>query len=95
MHRLTRAALSSQPQHEYDVSDERRFAGDQARAVSILKSDWAVFSSTWRSTPLRRSAHSQATHAGRPMERRRIQAVAELPVRSRLAEGLFWALKGT
>ncbi|HZF19718.1 MAG TPA: UDP-N-acetylmuramate--alanine ligase, partial [Burkholderiales bacterium] len=24
----------------YDVSDERRFAGDQARAVSVLKVDW-------------------------------------------------------
>jgi hypothetical protein len=63
----------------YDVSDERRFAGDQARAVSILRVDW-------QGVPLNLAIYTlkeergvlKATHAGRPIERAGIQAVAQL-----------------
>jgi len=63
----------------YDISDERRFAGDQARAVSVLKVDW-------RGIPLNLAIYTlkeergilKATHAGRPIERAGIQAVTQL-----------------
>lgn len=63
----------------YDVSDERRFAGDQARAVSILKMEW-------RDIPINLAIYTlkeergilKATFAGRPIERAGIQAVAQL-----------------
>src|SRR5262245_9845842 len=63
----------------YDVSDERRFAGDQARAVSILRVDW-------QGVPLNLAIYTlkeergilKATFAGRPIERAGIQAVAQL-----------------
>jgi hypothetical protein len=63
----------------YDISDERRFAGDQARAVSILRVDW-------QGVPLNLAIYTlkeergilKATHAGRPIERAGIQAVAQL-----------------
>ena len=63
----------------YDVSDERRFAGDQARAVSVLKVDW-------QGVPLNLAIYTlkeergtlKATWAGRPIERAGIQAVTEL-----------------
>ena len=63
----------------YDVSDERRFAGDQARAVSVLKVDW-------RGVPINLAIYTlkeergtlRATLAGRPIERAGIQAVAQL-----------------
>jgi hypothetical protein len=64
---------------EYDISDERRFAGDQARAVSVLKVDW-------RGVPINLAIYTlkeergtlRATFAGRPIERAGIQAVAQL-----------------
>jgi len=63
----------------YDISDERRFAGDQARAVSILRVDW-------QGVPLNLAIYTlkeergilKATLAGRPIERAGIQAVAQL-----------------
>jgi hypothetical protein len=63
----------------YDVSDERRFAGDQARAVSVLKLDW-------QGVPLNLAIYTlkeergtlKATWAGRPIERAGIQAVTQL-----------------
>jgi len=63
----------------YDISDERRFAGDQARAVSILRVDW-------QGVPINLAIYTlkeergvlKATLAGRPIERAGIQAVAEL-----------------
>ena len=64
---------------EYDISDERRFAGDQARAVSVLKVDW-------RGVPINLAIYTlkeergtlRATLAGRPIERAGIQAVTQL-----------------
>ena len=63
----------------YDISDERRFAGDQARAVSILRVEW-------QGVPLNLAIYTlkeergilKATLAGRPIERAGIQAVAQL-----------------
>jgi len=63
----------------YDVADERRFAGDRARAVSVLKVDW-------RGVPINLAIYTlkeergvlKATLAGRPIERAGIQAVAQL-----------------
>jgi hypothetical protein len=63
----------------YDVSDERRFAGGQTRAVSVLKVDW-------RGVPINLAIYTlkeergtlRATLAGRPIERAGIQAVAQL-----------------
>ncbi|HXZ54889.1 MAG TPA: hypothetical protein VEH03_05475 [Burkholderiales bacterium] len=63
----------------YDVSDERRFAGDQARAVSVLKVEW-------EGVPLNLAIYTlkeergilKATSAGRRIERAGIQAVAQL-----------------
>lgn len=63
----------------YDISDERRFAGDQARAVSVLKVEW-------RGVPINLAIYTlkeergtlRATLAGRPIERAGIQAVAQL-----------------
>lgn len=63
----------------YDISDERRFAGDQARAVSVLKVDW-------RGVPVNLGIYTlkeergilKATLAGRPIERAGIQAVTQL-----------------
>jgi hypothetical protein len=63
----------------YAISDQRHFAGDQARAVSVLKLDW-------QGVPLNLAIYSlkeergtlKATWAGRPIERAGIQAVAHL-----------------
>jgi hypothetical protein len=63
----------------YDISDERRFAGDQSRAVSVLKVDW-------EGVPLNLAIYTlkeergilKATSAGRRIERAGIQAVIEL-----------------
>ena len=63
----------------YDISDERHFTGDQARAVSVLKVDWY-------GVPLNLAIYTlkeergilKATPAGRPIERAGIQAVAQL-----------------
>ena len=63
----------------YDISDERRFAGDQARAVSVLKVDL-------RGVPVNLAIYTlkeergilKATLAGRPIERAGIPAVTQL-----------------
>jgi hypothetical protein len=63
----------------YDISDERCFAGDQARAVSVLKLDWY-------GVPVNLAIYTlkdergilKNTLAGRPIERAGIQAVAQL-----------------
>ena len=63
----------------YEVFQQRHFAGDQPRAVSVLKLDWkgialnvAVYGSNDERGMLR------TTPVGRPMERAGIQAVAQL-----------------
>jgi len=79
----------------YDVSDERRFAGDQARAVSVLKLDW-------QGVPLNLAIYTlkeergilKATPTGRPIERAGIQAVAQLLSGPENAEpGANWAME--
>ena len=63
----------------YAISDERRFAGDQVRAVSVLKVDW-------QGVPVNLAIYTlkeergivKATLAGRPIERAGIQAVTQL-----------------
>ena len=63
----------------YDISDERHFAGDQARAVSVLRVDW-------HGVPLNLAIYTlkeergilKASPAGRPIERAGIQAVTQL-----------------
>lgn len=63
----------------YEVTLQRRFAGDRERAVSVLKLDWegillnvAVYSANDERGTLK------ATPAGRPIERAGIQAVTQL-----------------
>ena len=64
---------------EYDISDQRHYAGDQARAVSVLKVDW-------QGVPVNLAIYSlkeergtlKTTLAGRPIERAGIQAVTQL-----------------
>ena len=63
----------------YDISDQRHFAGDQARAVSILKLEWqgapvnlAIYTANDERGSLKTSV------AGRPLERAGIQAVSQL-----------------
>ena len=79
----------------YDVSDERRFAGDQARAVSVLKLDW-------QGVPVNLAIYTlkeergilKATPTGRPIERAGIQAVAQLLSGPENAESdPAWAVK--
>jgi hypothetical protein len=63
----------------YAISDQRHFAGDQVRAVSVLKLDW-------RGVPVNVAIHAlkderstlKTTFAGRPIERAGIQAVTQL-----------------
>src|SRR5258708_40250437 len=63
----------------YDISDQRHYAGDQARAVCVLKLDW-------QGVPVNLAIYSlkeergtlKATLAGRPIERAGIQAVPHL-----------------
>jgi hypothetical protein len=63
----------------YDVSDERRFAGDQGRAVSILKVDWQGVALNLAIYTLKEERGIlKATPAGRPIERAGIQAVSQL-----------------
>lgn len=63
----------------YDITDQRCFAGDQGRAVSVLKLDWqgsplnlAIFTLNEERVALK------ATSSGRPIERAGIDAVAQL-----------------
>ena len=63
----------------YDISDERRFAGDQARAVSVLKVDWQGIALNLAIYTLKEERGVlKATLAGRPIERAGIQAVTQL-----------------
>jgi hypothetical protein len=63
----------------YDISDQRHFAGDQERAVSVLKVDW-------QGVPVNLAIYTlkeergilRTTLAGRPIERAGIQAVTQL-----------------
>ncbi|HYT15814.1 MAG TPA: UDP-N-acetylmuramate--alanine ligase [Burkholderiales bacterium] len=63
----------------YDISDQRCFAGDQTRAVSVLRVEW-------RDVPINLAIYSlndergklKTSFAGRPMERAGIQAVSLL-----------------
>lgn len=63
----------------YEVTLQRRFAGDRERAVSVLKLDWggiplnvAVYSANDERGTLK------TTPAGRPMERAGIQSVTQI-----------------
>ena len=63
----------------YEATQQRRFAGDRERAVSVLKLDWegvplnvAVYSANDERGTLK------TTPAGRPIERAGIRAVAQL-----------------
>lgn len=64
----------------YDILDQRHFAGDQARSISILKLEWqrgvpvslAVYPANDERGSLKTSA------AGRPIQRAGIQAVSQL-----------------
>lgn len=63
----------------YDISDQRHFAGDQARAVSVLKFEWqgmpvnlAIYTLNDERGTVRTS------YAGRPLERAGIQALTQL-----------------
>ncbi len=63
----------------YDISDQRHFAGDQARAVSVLKFEW-------QSMPVNLAIYTlndergtvRTSYAGRPLERAGIQALTQL-----------------
>ena len=63
----------------YEVTQQRHFAGDRERAVSVLKLDW-------EGIPLNVALHAandergtlRSTLVGRPIERAGIQAVAQL-----------------
>lgn len=63
----------------YDTFDYRHFAGDQARAVSVLKLEWqgipvnlAIYA------PKDERAAVRTSMAGRPLDRAGIQAVSQL-----------------
>jgi len=63
----------------YDIADERRFAGDQSRAVSVLKVDWQGIPVNLAIYTLKEERGVlKATLAGRPIERASIQAVTHL-----------------
>jgi hypothetical protein len=63
----------------YDISDERRFAGYQARAVSVLKVDLQGVPVNLAIYTLKEERGTlKATLAGRPIERAGIQAVTQL-----------------
>lgn len=63
----------------YDVLQQRHFAGDQARAVSVLQLEWAgvrVNLAIYSANDERGTV--KTSFAGRPVERAGIQAVAQL-----------------
>src|SRR5882672_11115845 len=63
----------------YDVSDHRHFAGDQARAVPVLKLDWQGVAVNLAIYTLKEERGTlRTTLAGRPIERAGIQAVTQL-----------------
>jgi hypothetical protein len=64
---------------EYDISDQRHYAGDQARAVSVLKLDWQGVPVNLAIYGLKEERGTlKTTLAGRPIERAGIQAVTQL-----------------
>jgi hypothetical protein len=63
----------------YDISDQRRFAGDQVRAVSVLKLDWQGVPVNLAIYTLKEERGAvKTTFSGRPIERAGIQAVVQL-----------------
>jgi len=63
----------------YDISDQRHFAGDQARAVSVLKLEWQGVPVNLAIYTLKEERGTlKTTLAGRPIERAGIQAVTQL-----------------
>ncbi|HMH18854.1 MAG TPA: hypothetical protein VK572_11995 [Burkholderiales bacterium] len=63
----------------YDISDQRRFAGDQVRAVSVLKLDWQGVPVNLAIYTLKEERGAvRTTFSGRPIERAGIQAVVQL-----------------
>jgi hypothetical protein len=63
----------------YDISDQRHFAGDHARAVSVLKLDWQGVPINLAIYTLKEERGTlKTTPAGRPIERAGIQAVTQL-----------------
>jgi len=63
----------------YDISDQRHFAGDQARAVSVLKVDWQGVPVNLAIYTLKEERGTvRTTLAGRPIERAGIQVVTQL-----------------
>jgi len=63
----------------YDISDERHFAGDQARAVTVLKLEWRGVSMKLAIYTLKEERGTlKTTLLGRPIERAGLQAVSQL-----------------
>jgi len=63
----------------YDISDERHFAGDQARAVTVLKLEWHGVSMNLAIYTLKEERGTlRTTLLGRPIERAGLQAVSQL-----------------
>lgn len=63
----------------YEASQKRRFAGDQARAVSVLKLDWDGVTANVAIFTLNDERGTVKTSlAGRPMDRAALPAVARL-----------------
>jgi len=63
----------------YDISDERHFAGDQARAVTVLKLEWRGVSMKLAIYTLKEERGTlRTTLLGRPIERAGLQAVSQL-----------------
>lgn len=63
----------------YDITDERRYAGDQARAVTVLKLDWRGVAVNLAVYTLKEERGTlRTTLLGRPIERAGLQAVSQL-----------------
>jgi hypothetical protein len=63
----------------YDISDERHYAGDQARAVTVLKLDWRGVAVNLAVYTLKEERGTlRTTLLGRPIERAGLQAVSQL-----------------
>jgi hypothetical protein len=66
----------------YDVSDQRRYAGDQVRAISVLKCDWSGVPINLAVYALRDERGTlKSSPDGSPIERAGIEAVSQLLVR--------------
>src|SRR5438128_12602091 len=64
---------------EYDISDQRHYAGDQARALPVLKLDSQAVRVTLPIYSLKDGPGTlKTTPSGRPIERAGIQAVTQL-----------------